>query len=612
MKIYLQKVIVFLCCATLFVGCDKDLYEDQIQQTFEPKTSYVAIDKVPFLIPSIQQFNNDYLYLTEESKGKVMSKEGLDLNLNLGHILEYVAANGLKSYSVSIEKEFQQFDDIYFENLHIYEKDGGYEKVIFKYNPIDDTVKFDLNTFTGDVELFDIDYTNLGVIQYVNGDKVCVKITVGCLHVWDFGGGNIMMFGDLNCGNNNPDSNPDNGFDSGVDWGTSGSSSGTSTSGGTSSSGDHGSDLGIITIVPNPVNINQSMRNRKFEQLIIDHNLSIFWNAPSNSVIRTEIMQYLNTSLTNDLGLTTDPIEYPQVDVDFALEVINLVINDSQEEEAETLNNVVKMILVTERNNYFTNPLNQNYANLIDPFTEVDLQTLWPLWQIYFSSKCAILKFQHPSWSMLKVYWEASKEMIHLGLDIVGLVPVIGEVADLTNGVIYTTEGDGVNATLSYASTIPVVGWFTTGAKMAIKTVNITATTVTTLKWYKTAGGLISFGNSGQLRKILNLLPGNPLQAHHLMPWALKNHNVIQKAAKSGNVFHMNQALNGIAVAAWRNQPNHTAYNNLIYTKLQDFNSLYPSATAQECYEFLTDLIQQIRTWVINNPNSHLNDLVLP
>jgi len=109
-------------------------------------------------------------------------------------------------------------------------------------------------------------------------------------------------------------------------------------------------------------------------------------------------------------------------------------------------------------------------------------------------------------------------------------------------------------------------------------------------------------------------LPGNILQAHYLIPWSdlIKNHDVVQKAAKSGSAFHMNEALNGIAVAAWRNQPNHNTYNNLIKSKLDAFKANNPNATPQECYDFLLELIQQIRDWITSHPNSHLNDLVLP
>ncbi|MFD1145582.1 DNRLRE domain-containing protein [Saccharothrix hoggarensis] len=57
----------------------------------------------------------------------------------------------------------------------------------------------------------------------------------------------------------------------------------------------------------------------------------------------------------------------------------------------------------------------------------------------------------------------------HLALDVVGLVPVIGEAADLANAAWYAAEGDYVNAALSAASAIPFAGYAATGAKLAIK-----------------------------------------------------------------------------------------------------------------------------------------------
>ncbi len=60
------------------------------------------------------------------------------------------------------------------------------------------------------------------------------------------------------------------------------------------------------------------------------------------------------------------------------------------------------------------------------------------------------------------------------GLDIVGMVPVVGEVADGVNGIIYAARGDKVNAALSFGAMIPVVGnaatagkWVNKGAKAA-------------------------------------------------------------------------------------------------------------------------------------------------
>lgn len=55
------------------------------------------------------------------------------------------------------------------------------------------------------------------------------------------------------------------------------------------------------------------------------------------------------------------------------------------------------------------------------------------------------------------------------GLDIAGLIPGIGEIADGANALIYTARGDYTNAGLSAAAMIPFAGWGATGAKGAIK-----------------------------------------------------------------------------------------------------------------------------------------------
>ena len=47
----------------------------------------------------------------------------------------------------------------------------------------------------------------------------------------------------------------------------------------------------------------------------------------------------------------------------------------------------------------------------------------------------------------------------HAVLDVAGLVPVVGEVADLANAAWYAAEGDYANAALSAAGAIPFVGW---------------------------------------------------------------------------------------------------------------------------------------------------------
>ncbi|NBI31244.1 RHS repeat-associated core domain-containing protein, partial [Chengkuizengella marina] len=63
----------------------------------------------------------------------------------------------------------------------------------------------------------------------------------------------------------------------------------------------------------------------------------------------------------------------------------------------------------------------------------------------------------------------ASPVDYHTMLDIAGVVPVIGEPADIINGILYTMEGDSVNAAFSYAAAVPIVGWGGTAGKFVVR-----------------------------------------------------------------------------------------------------------------------------------------------
>ncbi|NJM79938.1 MAG: hypothetical protein HC854_10530 [Flavobacterium sp.] len=338
----------------------------------------------------------------------------------------------------------------------------------------------------------------------------------------------------------------------------------------------------------------------------LQHN---WWIDPYNSQqTKVDIINYLNNNISNNI-INPEALALAQ-------ELITLSIKEPVQADVNKINNIILQAKIQDK---FYNNIDDAFLLDIDQYMDMEVANIDPILMAqlksYFTVQCAVLRYNHPDWSDLKIYWEASKEMLHITLDIFGLVPVFGEVADLTNGVLYTIEGDGVNATLSYASSVPLAGWAAVTTKYAVKIVDAsqTATTIATrikLTW-KVVGNTIDFGSSSQLRKVLGLV-GNGIQAHHLMPWALRNNNVLQKAAKSGSAFHMNEALNGIAVATWRNQPNHNIYNNLINNKLNLFNTNNPNASPMDCYNFVSDLIHDVRTWVINNPNSHLNDLILP
>lgn len=103
---------------------------------------------------------------------------------------------------------------------------------------------------------------------------------------------------------------------------------------------------------------------------------------------------------------------------------------------------------------------------------------------------------------------------IQLGLDILGLIPVVGEVADGVNGIIYTARGDMLNAGLSFGSMIPFVGWGTTGAKFVNKGNDLYQSSVSASKntnLNNTADDILvdTYANLRNNKEI-------PGQAHHL------------------------------------------------------------------------------------------------
>lgn len=71
--------------------------------------------------------------------------------------------------------------------------------------------------------------------------------------------------------------------------------------------------------------------------------------------------------------------------------------------------------------------------------------------------------------AIIKDRTKTLKSVGHGGLDAVGMVPGLGEIADGINGIWYLAEGDNMSATASFAAMIPFVGWASTGTKYELK-----------------------------------------------------------------------------------------------------------------------------------------------
>ncbi|TDE42866.1 hypothetical protein E0I26_11855, partial [Flavobacterium rhamnosiphilum] len=323
----------------------------------------------------------------------------------------------------------------------------------------------------------------------------------------------------------------------------------------------------------------------------------------------------------NALGSYLEKNIFSQEAKAFAVEIINYWIANTLNSDSETTELFFKALRAT---NNFQDNLTESFVQdnisyfsqdvqnqiLIDPLLAAQIA------QEYLIQR-AVKKYLHPNWNEVQIYYSVLWDLRHMTLDAFGLIPVIGEVADLANGTLYTIEGDKVNAAFSFASAVPVYGWAAVGVKYAVKIKTVaTIGTKVKLTWKVLVDGTIYFGSDNtcraQLRKVLGLAVGNLNQAHHIIPLNKQTKSIVQKASKSGSAFHMNEALNGIPLSTAVHSGSHFNYDAVIQSKFDLFNTDYPNATPDQCYTFLTSLTQQVRNWIATHPNTPINNIVLP
>ena len=241
-----------------------------------------------------------------------------------------------------------------------------------------------------------------------------------------------------------------------------------------------------------------------------------------------------------------------------------------------------------------------------------------------FANACAveyaILKHQHSGWDHYRLVYEAIKkvtlEEIHLALDGIGLIPGIGEVADVTSGLIYYMEGNWQDGTLSVTvASIPVAGWFYTTSKYAKRVV--TGVGGTTSLIFKNDNGIVRFYNSAsacriQLRNVLGT-PANWV-AHHIMPLEHDTKLIVQRAAKAADQtpFHVNQPGNGISIYKALHSGSHYNYNLQMGQKLDALNTETLNMTNEQAKDVLNRYIDKVRQTIDTNSSTPINELTLP
>lgn len=607
------KLWILLLSIVLFTYCQKEDFNDSIDHS---NTSTVL--QMRYVAPS-EIVHNEKLSTKlkdiERSVSSTLSRtvydSTYDIFIETDHVKFMESPDGIfHSYTFPITKDSteQTIRNLVLFSYH----NEPYESAIINYHLSESQLE-ELNdtdhissTYTVDVESIDEDLSSLlsrdDLCDYI---AVTYHVTPDTQETWVFDENSVCQHIDPETGETEcfvhtityldcPDSvdgsgtTTDNGNDPDWTW--------SYTSGG-SGTGDSNSGNQAIGSSPTAPFFTKSF-SMFFNDLPIEHQ-NILNSSFENFNIKLTLQNFFEIN------------GYTDENKQFVSDLIEVIIEDEIIDQ-----NALSFALETKAQDKVENAFDFDFLLSVNQYMNLDITSQLDLTDpvyMHYVTKIAVLKNLNPEWSLTKVLWEATKDVVHIGLDVFGLIPVVGEVADLTNGVLYLIEGDGINATLSFGAALPFIGYGSTITKYGIKIVEATnLTNKVKLVWKVTSDG-IDFGSRGKLRGVLGLTD-SAQQAHHIMPWAqnIRNHPIIQKAAFSDNQFHMSEALNGIAVPSWRNQPNHNTYNTLVKSKLDEFNDLYPDASLEESFEFVNDLISDIREWIINNPNSHLNDLVLP
>ncbi len=347
-------------------------------------------------------------------------------------------------------------------------------------------------------------------------------------------------------------------------------------------------------------------------------NGSTGWSpAPSPGIVTNTVIVQNLVTLFSDAGnnLSQSEINWLTNNPSQATDLLNWMSDIQSDESIDELNYFLnntagaKMVIDEEINSLANGPYDDNYTQVIVS-PNLPLPSVIPIgsycarWAAAYTGSCIMLKLAHPDWSSMHVRFEALRYTIQLGLDVIGLMPVVGAVANLTNATIYYLNGEGMNGTLSVLASVPIAGWVTAGAKAAFKGENL---------MIKATDGFIKFSrDQNSFRKALGLVKGDGLIAHHVIPFGLSETPLVQKAAEGG--FHINDVLNGLAVTSIQQAGSHPQYDAQIAKLMQNIIDSYggiSNISPGQALNEITNLANRIKNTILNNPNVALNNLSL-
>ncbi|MFC4636595.1 AHH domain-containing protein [Dokdonia ponticola] len=655
--LYFFKIILVCFCIHLY-SCQTDDVDHQLESQSNNDRNHSIIKTIsgkdiPEILQVIQEESNKELTFSfSPSQGGHRSIEDtITGTLNTDKIRQVTDEFGTSNYTFSLTKE-GHVNELSIVNYVLKETADGYYSYFLEFIPETNWLNStsnpnDLSIFTGMIRVYDRYGIYVGENTMINGVKVSQSQRDPCVDEGESnntgGGGNDTgngdnsgegQNGDSSDGNSNSDGNAGEDIDIEITCGC---------------PQDHpgGNDAPECTCtLPDTITIyikftdenglekdKNSLRNPCLPEVNdtcssqndcefgFDLNCNCLPN-PDNSentddgIIIDLVDALLGNFLVDELGVSGElAIWIRDLDYEQKMDIQRFLEENEYSDEAKygvniTANLSIHNLLESGYSQEFIDEVNCYNGPILIIEPDLGFQ-----YYNYIRTEIAIIKqseypenYDFSNWELFKIGVRAHKNGLQLGLDIVGLIPGFGEVADVANGLIYTIDGDGVNAAFSYASAVPFVGWFSTGAKWAKRTITLANGRKTTLKWIVNAGDIINFGNRGQLGKVIGTT-GTPNHAHHMVPWEFGSSPVVQKAAKADSPFHMNAPQNGIPLPSTDHLTGHNLYNNKIEEILTDFNIDNPTASFEEANDFILGLTDYLDELISINPGFNLGQI---
>ena len=99
-----------------------------------------------------------------------------------------------------------------------------------------------------------------------------------------------------------------------------------------------------------------------------------------------------------------------------------------------------------------------------------------------------------------------------------------------------------------------------------------------------------------------------PGDGKHIIPWDFRESSeLVQRAAKSKDAFHINEALNGVPLPSTNHLTGHHLYNAKVLEVVEDLETI--ATNNDHAYTLLTGLIQHIDNLIKNNPGLNLGQI---